>query len=133
MPGSTPDPWVAAFVALLSGGGAKWAYDALKDWRSAPPRELRSVSVIDANIATIARARDELIEDNARLRTEITEMESRHATERARWLFDQERLRADVQRLEEQIRTQRDAAAARYDALLVQVQHLRSRANEDGH
>lgn len=133
MPGPTPDPWVAAFIALISGGGVKYAYDALKDWRNAPPRELRSVGVVDANIATIARARDELIEDNARLRTEITEMEARHATERARWLFDQERLRADVNRLEAQIRAERDAAAARYDALLEQVQHLRLQSNQEGH
>jgi gamma-glutamyl:cysteine ligase YbdK (ATP-grasp superfamily) len=91
---------------------------------------------VDANIATVIRARDELEEDNKRLRQTLSEErkqrsedEARHATDRARWLFDQERYRADIARLEAQIRVERDDAAARYDALLETVHKLRLRAD----
>lgn len=135
------DPWVTAFLLLLSGGGAKFVFDAVRAWRNAPPRAARDAQAVDANIATVARARDELEADNARLREVIVEErrqraedESRHAIERARWMFDQDRLRADVERLEAQIRAERDAAAARYDELLAQVHNLRlqSRMEPDG-
>lgn len=133
----TPDPWVTVFLAVLSGGGVKYAYDAFRAWRAEPPKEMRYAGVIDANIATVARARDELGEDVARLREMLAEErsqriadEARHATERARWLFDQERLRADVARLENQIRTERAEANLRYDALLAQVTRLGARTDE---
>lgn len=133
---STPDPWVTIVSLLLGGGGLKYAYDAFRDWQRRPPRELRQVGIVDANIATVVRARDELEEDNARLRQTLDEErkqraedESRHAVDRARWLFDQERYRADIARLEAQIRTERDDAAARYDALLETVHNLQLRAN----
>ena len=131
----TPDPWITGFLALLSGGGAKFLYDAVRQWRNAPPRQLRSQLVVDANIATVARARDELEEDNVRLRSIIVEeraqrieVERLHAEERSRWLSDQQRLRGDVSRLEIQIRSERDEAAARYDALLRTVHQLQVRA-----
>lgn len=133
----TPDPWVAAVLTLLSAGGGKYAWDALRQWRAETPKELRLAGVVDANIATVARARDELAEDNMRLRQTLTEEraqrvadETRHATERARWLFDQERLRADVERLENQIRAERVEANLRYDALLAQVTRLGARTDE---
>ncbi len=134
-----PDPWITSILALLSGGGAKFIYDAIRQWRSGPPRVARSQRVVDANIATVARARDELEEDNARLRVMLTESNAQrieserlHTEERARWLFDQERLRADVARLEARLRTEQAEAAARYDALLDQVHQLRLRANTEG-
>lgn len=133
---SPPDPWVSVVTLLLGGGGLKYAYDAFKDWRNRPPRELRAVGIVDANIATVVRARDELEEDNKRLRQTLNEErkqraedESRHAVERMRWLADQDRYRADITRLEAQIRTERDDAAARYDALLETVHRLRLRAD----
>ncbi len=134
-----PDPWITSILALLSGGGAKFIYDAIKQWRNGPPRGARSQRVVDANIATVARARDELEEDNGRLRAMLdearsqrTEAERLHTEERARWLFDQERLRSDVARLEARLRTEQAEAAARYDALLDQVHQLRLRANTEG-
>lgn len=134
----TPDPWVAGVLALLTGGGAKFIYDTFRQWRNAPPRAARNQIVVDANIATVARARDELEEDNTRLRVMLmesnaqrAEMERLHSEERARWLFDQQRLRADVDRLEERLRIERSEAAARYDELLRQVHQLRLRANSE--
>lgn len=139
LPTAAIDPWVAAVLALLSGGGAKFVYDNVRQWRNGPPRAARMQLVVDANIATVARARDELEEDNLRLRIQLSEeraqrveVERLHSEERARWLFDQERLRADVARLEARLRTEQAEAAARYDALLEQVHQLRLRAGNEG-
>jgi hypothetical protein len=132
----TNDPVIVGILALLSSGGAKLIYDASKQWRTAPSRAVRSQGIVDANIATVARARDELEEDNARLRMILgeerkqrAEVERLHTEERARWLADQRRLRADVNRLEMRLRSEQAEAAARYDALLEQVHQLRLRAN----
>lgn len=134
----TSDPVIVGILALLSSGGAKLIYDASRQWRSAPPRAVRSQGIVDANIATVARARDELEEDNIRLRMILgeerkqrTEVERLHTEERARWLTDQRRLRADVNRLEMRLRSEQADAAARYDALLEQVHRLRLRANTE--
>lgn len=131
MPTSTPDPWVTAFGGFLTAGGLKFIYDMAKSWRSRPPGELRVARVADANLDVIVKARDELIEDNLRLRTERLEQDARHAAERKQWLDEKERLRADVARLEEALRLERAAsvqrekdAQKRYDALLMQVQRL---------
>jgi len=130
--GGTPGPiWLAVFSLLISGGGAKYAYDAYKQWKTGPTHTLRRQGDIDASIATVARARDELEEDNARLRQLIIETEARHENDRKRWLADQERYREDISRLEAQIIRERDAAAARYDGLLNQVQHLRRASTHD--
>lgn len=134
-----PEPWVVTVLALLTGGGGKFVYDTIRQWRNAPPRAARSQLIVDANIATVARARDELEQDNVRLRTMLTEASAQraeaerlHAEERTRWQADQQRLRADVERLEERLRIEQAAAAARYDALLEQVHQLRLRANTQG-
>lgn len=131
-----PDPLITTVIALLSGGTAKFFYDAVKQWRGAPPRGVRTQAVVDANIATVSRARDELEADLVTVRALLADEraarasdEVRHAAERARWLADQERLRADVDRLEKRLLEERLQAAARYDALLEQVHQLRLRAN----
>lgn len=122
---STPDPWLSIISLIIGGGGIKYAYDAWKAWKTGPPHELRRQGVVDASIATVARARDELEEDNLRLRQTLAEERKQHAEERLRYL-------ADITRLEEQIRLERSEAQRRaveqelrYDALLTQVQHLR--------
>lgn len=132
----TPDPWITGIVALLTGGGGKFAYDAFVQWRASPPRGIRQQSLVDANIATVARARDELEEDNVRLRTIIAEerkqraeVERLHESDRTRWDLDRERLRADVDRLERRLRAEQAEASARYDALLIQVHQLQARTH----
>lgn len=128
MSNSTSPVLIAIFSSPLVLGVVKYAYDAWKQWRSGPSHVLRKQGDVDASIATVARARDELEADNERLRVLLVEAEARHETERQRWLADQARYREDITRLEAQIIRERDSAAARYDALLNQVQHLR-RAN----
>jgi hypothetical protein len=132
MPNPTSDPWIAVASLLLTGGGAKYAYDVVKDWRNRPPRELRIRTVVDASIATVARARDELEEDNARLRLTLAEERNQFNAERARYL-------ADISRLEDQVRRERDEyalqasqAATRYNDLLEQIRHLKARPGPIG-
>lgn len=120
----TAGSWVYLIGAALTGGGLKLVLDLVKAWRTGPPKALRAVSIADANIASVARARDELIEDNIRLRAERIEQDARHEAERRRWVADQERLRGDIARLERKICEERDQAARRYDGLLRQVHHL---------
>jgi hypothetical protein len=135
MAAPSPDPWVTAFGGFLTAGGLKFVYDMIKSWRDHPPA-VRDAAVVDLNISAVARARDELIEDNLRLREERLEQDARHAAERQQWLDEKGRLRADVARLETELRAERAAsilreqeAQKRYDSLLVQVQHLGRRTN----
>jgi len=116
--------WVYMIMGLLSTGSGKFVWDTYKDWRAQPSKAVRESTDIDASIVTVARAKDELEADNARLRQELIDQDARHSRERERWLADQERLRADVARLEAQIRTERLEANQRYDALLQQVERL---------
>jgi len=112
--------WVYVILFLLSSGSAKFIYDTYKDWRSQPSRAVRESTDIDASIITVARARDELAEDNARLRQELVDQDDRHSRERNRWLADQERFRAQIRELEGQIRIEQK----RYADLLLTVQAL---------
>src|SRR5690349_11923169 len=120
MPSSTPDPWVALAAALMTGGGLKYGYETWKDWKNQPPREMTQNTFVDASIATIARARDELAEDNARLRAMLSEERAQFNAERVRYL-------ADIDRLEAQIRAERDDFALRYQSLLDRVRALKER------
>lgn len=126
----TDEPVLLTIIGALGGGGGKLLFDFYKAYKDGPPKELRAVALADANLASVAKARDELIEDNMRLRAERVEQDARHAAERAQWLFDQERLRADVNRLEDQIRAERAEANLRYDALLRQIKTLGIRTDE---
>jgi hypothetical protein len=122
---SSPNPWITVAVAAMGAGGVKYLYELVRGLVNRPPGALRKQGLVDANIASVALARDELVEDNVRLRQEIREQDIRHKEERARWLEDQKRLREDIARLEAQIIRERDDAATRYNHLLVQVQSLR--------
>jgi putative hemolysin len=110
----------------MTGGGAKYAYETYKDWKNRPPKEITQNTFVDASIATIARARDELAEDNARLRTTLAE-------ERAQFNAERQRYISDINRLEAQIRAERDDFARRYESLLEQVRHLKERPSLGDH
>lgn len=127
---STPDPYIALIAAVLAGGSGKVVLDFYQAWRNGPPPELKNVTLADANLASVAKARDELIEDNIRLREERLEQDQRHAAERAVWLAEQARLRKDIADLELRLRTERDQANRRYDALLRQVRTLGLRTDQ---
>lgn len=124
-----PDPVVimtATTTALVAGCG-KVLLDFYKTWKEGPPTQLR---MANANLELVARARDEVIEDNMRLRQERLEQDQRHAAERAFWLADQARLRTDIENLEKKLQVEREQANARYDALLSQVRNLRDRTDQ---
>lgn len=126
-PPSGSNAWIFLISALLTGGGAKFLYDMVKDIRNRPTKEQQHVSTIDASIVTIARARDELAEDNSRLRSMIGEERSRWDSERSAWAAERLSLRSEIASLEALIRREREESAARYDALLQRLSDLSAR------
>jgi hypothetical protein len=122
---STPNAWITLVSIVIAGGGFKYSLDIYKSWKNGPPHELRKQGLVDASIATVARARDELEEDNVRLRQTLAEERKQHTEERVRYL-------ADITRLEQQIRAERAEAKQRameqdqrYNVLLEQINNLR--------
>lgn len=129
-------------LALLTAGGGKYAWDAWREYRqrraARPTADQRIREDIDANILTVARARDELAEDNGRLRETLREERAQHAStlreereqhdrERQSWWGEREQLREEITLLETQLRAERDEHNRRYDALLEQLADLRHR------
>lgn len=95
-------------VALIAGGTLQFGYQVLKDrkrTRDATPRE------IDANLLTVAKAKDELEADNERLRQEREETAVRHAAERAEWAQERASLRAEIADMEMKLRSLLDELA----------------------
>ena len=128
----TPTSWIIAFGTLLTGSGGKLAYDIFKVYKSGSPKptkEMNALTVVDGNLNAVIKARDELIEDNVRLRAERIEQDARHAAERQQWLSDQNRLRADYSTLEAQIRAERDASRQREQESQQREQELQARYN----
>lgn len=128
------DPWIVAISALLTGGGAKFIYDTVKDYRSQPSAAARQVATVDASIITVSRARDELAEDLDRMRAVRIEDEARWQAERDRyekdkvsWQTERAELRQEITRLETAIRQERDAANERYNQLLARLADIAQR------
>lgn len=119
--------WFWLISALLTGGGGKFLYDSVKDWKSQPGREQRHVATIDASIVTVARARDELAEDNALIRATLAEERKHHDHERAIWNAEKVSLREEIEILRVQIRRERDEAEQRYESLLRRLAELSAR------
>lgn len=131
---ATPSPWVAVFLAIISGGGLKYLYDSFKDWRNATPVEIRKQSVVDASIVTVSRARDQLEEDNTRLRETHAEdrgiwqaERDRFERERQSWIAREQALQAEIEQLRASIRKEREEANERYDRLLDRLADLSAR------
>jgi chromosome segregation ATPase len=134
MSATTPSPWVAVFLAIISGGGLKYLYDSLKDWRNATPSEIRKQSVVDASIVTVSRARDELEDDNTRIRKERDDDRTawqnerdRYERERAAWTAERLALRSEIDALREQLLKEREESTRRYDRLLDRLADLSAR------
>lgn len=119
--------WFWLISILLTGGAGKSLFDFVKDWRARPSKGERQVATIDASIVTVAKARDELAEDNARLRAMLDEERTRHDGDRARWDAERASLRREIEELREQIRRERDEAERRYDTLLARLADLSAR------
>jgi hypothetical protein len=105
---------LASTIALL-GAGVKYLIDWYRDDRrnrgKRPTSEQRHRQDIDANILTVAKARDELSEDNAALRATLREEREAHAADRAASLAEREQLRAQIAALETRLRTLADELA----------------------
>lgn len=132
MAGSNSTPWlVGAIVALMGGGG--WTFiNALFQARKPKPVTVGGASAhdgqgvgqqVDASILAIARARDELEDENARLRRV-------HAEEQAAWNAERVRLREEIARLHTEIERVRAEADQRYAALLRRVESLQRRTDQ---
>ena len=126
--------WIATITALLGGSGAQFVYGIVRDYRNEAPRPVRRQTIIDASIATVARARDELEEDVVRLRATQADERSvwlveraRYESDRAAWNNERVALRQEIQQLELALRRERAESTKRYDALLARVAELSAR------
>lgn len=129
----SPETWGAIIVALLGGGFFQFAYATWKDFRDRPAKPPAEVARFDQNLSAVIRSRDELEEDNRRIRatlgdvrTQANEDRMRYEQERNVWFEERERLRQEITELEKRIRQERIESDQRYDKLLRQVQHIRT-------
>ncbi len=114
--------WTPILVALIAGGLLKYTVDFFKWLRSR--REARApeavastrIATVDQSLAVVAKARDELEADNARLRAQMVETDARHEADRARWELRDKLRREEIEVLEAKLR-----------ALLVEVEKLKDR------
>ena len=106
----TPAEWSAILIALISAGLLKYLVDAIKAFRrghlSKSPEALKGqqIATVDQSLAVVARARDELEADNARLRLQMAEQDARHEAERARWEVRDQARREEIEMLEVKLR-----------------------------
>lgn len=105
-------------VALIAAGLLNYARDAFKAFRARKvagtpeAREALHVATADQSLIVVARARDELVEDNVRLRLTISEERTRHAEDRAQWARDKAILRGEIDSLEAKLRGLLDEVTA---------------------
>lgn len=106
-------------VALIGAGVLNWARDAWRAHRAAKslPRAGAAIAEVDASLVVVAKARDELEEDNRRLRLTLSEERQAHEKDRSRWDREKTQLRSEIDALETKLR-----------GLLAEVEALRSRA-----
>lgn len=121
--------WGEIIVALIGAGLLKFAVDGLK-WlvkrrqaRTPEARDALHVTTADQSLTVVAKARDELEDDNRRLRNDNdrlrrqqAESDARHDAERARWDLREAAMRAEIDGLERKLR-----------ALLTEVEKLKDK------
>ncbi len=135
--------WVPIIVALISAGLFAWFKQivtvAWKNRRRATPAgrahaaRMEDLALTDQSLVVVARARDELESDNARVRAERDEDARRHATERAAWdaeraqmRRDQADERAEWARERQRMRDHIDDLEARMRAMLEELMTVRA-------
>lgn len=105
-------------TALIGAGVLTYVRDAVRAIRArrtaATPeaREALHVATADQSLLVVAKARDELVEDNTRLRVTIAEERTRHAEDRAQWAREKAHLRAEIDSLEAKLRGLLDEVTA---------------------
>lgn len=114
--------WTPIIVALIAAGLLKYVIDGIR-WfyhryrgRSPERKQAAVISTVDQSLAVVAKARDELEADNARLRVQLAESDARHEVERARWGEEKAAMRNEINDLERRLRE-----------LLAEVQNLKTR------
>ncbi|MFC0623819.1 hypothetical protein [Kribbella deserti] len=102
--------WTPVIVALLGAGVLRYL-ESVARWylrrrAAATPAGQRAalLSEADLTVAVVAHARDELAEDNRRLREQIVEERARHAEDRAVWAGEKAGMRAEIDTLEAKLR-----------------------------
>ena len=137
--GFSPEAWVTIIVALLTGGSLKFLHDTYKDIRDRPGKAVREVSMVGLSIDTVVRARDELEEDNKRIRITLAEERKQWNEERARyeadriaWRTERANLLAEIHDLEHRIRVEQARASKEYDDLLRQIHELQEQHRKEG-
>lgn len=97
-------------VALIAAGGIPYLIAAVR-WlqrrrAAATPagQRLAAIAEADQSVTVTAHARDELAEDNRRLRVIITEERTRHAEDRAQWASEKATMRKEIDSLETRAR-----------------------------
>lgn len=116
---------IGVIIALMAGGG--WTFvtgliNARRKREGGSHDKEPVASQVDASILAIARARDELEDENSRLRRT-------HAEEREAWEREKTRMREEISALQREIERVRREADERYAALLEQVRSLRRRTD----
>lgn len=117
--------WTTLAVALLSAGILRYVATAVKMWRDArkeqeeraspEAKHALSLATVDQSLAIVAKARDELEDQNALLTallaqerayraSEISDLISRHNAERQTWDMERTSLRAEISDLERRLR-----------------------------
>ena len=118
----TPAEWSAILIALIGAGLLKYAVDFFKwlktrqEQKAPEAQRVQSIATVDASLAVVARARDELEADNVRLRSQLAETDARHAAEMARRDLREKAMREEITVLENKLR-----------ALLAEVEKLKDR------
>lgn len=151
--------WLAIVLALIAAGGLTFARDAvgaLVKWRKRSQPEAVKQEEIHAAVAqatesvtVVLTSRAQLDADNTRLRATITEMDERHARERAAWTSeraDLERrhaldraewtaeraaMRTEVDEIEARLRRQIDEVVAQWQQALTELADLKNRHGLD--
>jgi hypothetical protein len=115
----TPAEWTAILSVLVAGGLLKWI-KSRRDGRTPEARQATHVATVDQSLTVVARARDELEADNARLRAQGAEDRARYEADRARWELRETAMRNEIDALEAKIR-----------ALLTEVEKMKDRHTFD--
>jgi SMC interacting uncharacterized protein involved in chromosome segregation len=119
----TTDQGITLLGVLLSAGLASFVTSQWRAWRARhrarqeDTADRRHMTEIDGSLLTVVRARDELEDDNRRLREQLAEERRMRAEDQARHERERNSMRAEMDRLEDRLRE-----------LLLEVQDLKLRA-----
>jgi vacuolar-type H+-ATPase subunit I/STV1 len=123
--GGGSSPVTEILVALIAAGLLSYVKDAVKAFRARHQartpegRDALHVTAADQSLVVVVKARDELEEDNRRLRETLTEDRMRYSEDRSRWDAEKRQMRDEIDSLEAKLR-----------AMLTEVEALKSRHAE---